>query len=59
MRLLRKCHCLSYTIDQDKDTCEQCGNPFSSAYPPRFSLYDKYAQYRRQMKEYARSKGLL
>lgn len=58
MRLLKKCKC-TYTIDQTKNTCPKCGHPIRSAYPPKFSLYDKYADYRRKMKEQAKQSGLL
>ena len=58
MRLLRKCKC-RYTIDQSKKICEKCGDSFQSAYPPKFSPYDKYADYRRKMKELAKQRGLL
>jgi len=58
MRLLKKCKC-SYTIDQTKNICPKCGHQFRSAYPPKFSLYDKYADYRRKMKEQAKQSGLL
>jgi rRNA maturation protein Nop10 len=58
MRLLRKCSC-RYTIDQDQDTCQLCQKPFRVAYPPKFSLHDKYADYRRRMKELARERGVL
>lgn len=34
--------------------CEKCKTYFRSAYPPKFSLHDKYATYRRKMKEIAR-----
>ncbi|MFX1514810.1 MAG: nucleolar RNA-binding Nop10p family protein [Promethearchaeota archaeon] len=56
MRLLRKCTC-SYTIDQLKEICSKCGERFHSAYPPKFSPYDKYADYRRKMKELAKQRG--
>ena len=56
MRLLRKCAC-SYTIDQSKKICDKCGERFHSAYPPKFSPYDKYAHYRRKMKELAKQGG--
>ncbi|MHA2223642.1 MAG: nucleolar RNA-binding Nop10p family protein [Candidatus Hodarchaeales archaeon] len=60
MRLLRKCKC-SYTIHTSKESCEKCSSTFRSAYPPRFSPYDKYADYRRKMKELAKQRevGLL
>ena len=58
MRLLRKCTC-SYTIDQSKEICNKCGERFHSAYPPKFSPYDKYANYRREMKKLAKQRGLL
>ncbi|MHA1331338.1 MAG: nucleolar RNA-binding Nop10p family protein, partial [Candidatus Hodarchaeales archaeon] len=44
MRLLRKCDC-GYTINQNRKICEKCNSPFRSAYPPKFSLHDKYASY--------------
>jgi len=53
MRLLRKCDC-TYTINQSVKLCEKCMTHFRSAYPPKFSLHDKYAAYRRKMKEIAR-----
>ncbi|MFW9903121.1 MAG: nucleolar RNA-binding Nop10p family protein [Candidatus Thorarchaeota archaeon] len=56
MRLLRKCKC-SYTIDQLKEICDKCGERFHSAYPPKYSPYDKYADYRRKMKELAKQRG--
>ena len=58
MRLLRKCKC-SYTIDQSKEICDECGDRFHSAYPPKFSPHDKYADYKRKMKELAKQSGLL
>ncbi len=58
MRLLRRCNC-RYTIDQEIDICPYCDSNFKSAGPPRFSLHDKYAAYRRQMKELAKQKGIL
>ncbi|MFX0174453.1 MAG: nucleolar RNA-binding Nop10p family protein [Candidatus Hodarchaeota archaeon] len=57
MRLLKKCKC-SYTIDQSRRICDKCGNEFYSAHPPKFSLHDKYADYRRKMKEIAKQRGL-
>lgn len=58
MRLLRKCKC-RYTIDQSREICNKCGERFRSAYPPKFSPYDKYADYRRKMRELAKQRGLL
>ncbi|MHA1206186.1 MAG: nucleolar RNA-binding Nop10p family protein [Candidatus Hodarchaeales archaeon] len=58
MRLLRRCNC-RYTIDQDIDICPLCGSSFKTVVPPKFSLHDKYAAYRRQMKEQAKQRGLL
>ncbi|MHA1967166.1 MAG: nucleolar RNA-binding Nop10p family protein [Candidatus Hodarchaeales archaeon] len=58
MRLLRKCKC-DYTIDQSKQLCPKCNSQFRSAYPPKFSIHDKYADYRRKMKEEAKQRGLL
>ena len=45
--------------DQKIDICPHCDSNFKSAGPPRFSLHDKYASYRRQMKELAKQKGIL
>jgi len=58
MRLLRKCNC-RYTIDQKIEICSQCNSSFKTAVPPKFSLHDKYASYRRQMKELAKQRGIL
>lgn len=55
MRLLRRCNC-RYTIDQEIDICPLCNSKFKSAGPPKFSLHDKYASYRRQMKEEAKQR---
>ncbi|MFW9856033.1 MAG: nucleolar RNA-binding Nop10p family protein [Candidatus Thorarchaeota archaeon] len=59
MRLLRKCPNGHYTIIQDKAICENCGLEFHSAYPPKFSLHDRFWELRRQMKEIARQRGHL
>jgi rRNA maturation protein Nop10 len=58
MRLLKKCKC-RYTINQSQEICDKCKTKFISAYPPKFSMHDKYADYRRKMKELAKQKGLL
>ena len=57
LRLLRMCKC-RYTIDQTQTICPVCNEHFKTAYPPKFSLHDKYAAYRRQMKEWARDRGV-
>ncbi|MFX0014525.1 MAG: nucleolar RNA-binding Nop10p family protein [Promethearchaeota archaeon] len=56
MRLLKKCNC-SYTIDQSREFCDICKQRYKSAHPPKFSPYDKYADYRRRMKELAKQKS--
>ncbi|MHA1940344.1 MAG: nucleolar RNA-binding Nop10p family protein [Candidatus Hodarchaeales archaeon] len=56
MRLLRKCSC-RYTIDQTIKVCQLCQKPFRNASPPKFSLHDKYAHYRRRMKELSKERG--
>ncbi|MHA1647981.1 MAG: nucleolar RNA-binding Nop10p family protein [Promethearchaeota archaeon] len=43
-RLKRCSKCLKYTISEDK--CPICGNPLINVEPPRFSLQDKYQEYR-------------
>jgi len=43
---LRKC-CGSYTI---KEKCPKCASLAKTAHPPKFSLSDKYAKYRRMAK---------
>ncbi|MHA1978290.1 MAG: nucleolar RNA-binding Nop10p family protein [Candidatus Hodarchaeales archaeon] len=58
MRLLRKCEC-RYTIDLSLIICNLCNQPFRSAYPPKFSPHDKYAEYRRRMKKEAKNRGIL
>ena len=43
MKRMRKCEiCKSYTLD-----ALHCGAPTSSPHPPKFSIEDKYAAYRR------------
>ena len=59
MPLLRRCACYNYTIDESKIICEKCNQKYLMASPPKFSLHDKYAEYRRKMKEIARKEGLL
>ena len=58
MRYLRKYDC-RYTIDPDLIVCDKCNKKFRNDSPPKFSLHDKYAGYRRRMKELAKQKGLL
>ncbi|MFX0115013.1 MAG: RNA-protein complex protein Nop10 [Candidatus Hodarchaeota archaeon] len=42
---LRKCvSCGHYTLAA---SCSRCGNQARLAHPPRFSVQDKYAKYRR------------
>ena len=43
MKRMRKCEiCKSYTLD-----ALHCGAPTNSPHPPKFSIDDKYADYRR------------
>ncbi|MHA1994323.1 MAG: nucleolar RNA-binding Nop10p family protein [Candidatus Hodarchaeales archaeon] len=58
MRLLRKCEC-RYTLNQSLETCNFCNHAFRTAYPPKFSPHDKYAEYRRRMKKEAKKRGVL
>ena len=47
MKRMRKCAvCGAYTLDE-----AHCGKEAKSPHPPRFSIDDKYAKYRRQAKE--------
>jgi len=43
MKRMRKCEiCRIYTLDES-----HCGKPTHSPHPPKFSIEDKYAAYRR------------
>ena len=43
MKRMRKCEvCKAYTLD-----ATHCGEPTHSPHPPKFSIDDKYAAYRR------------
>ncbi len=47
MRIMRKCGaCGAYTLG-----ALHCGKETASPHPPRFSIDDKYASYRRQARE--------
>ena len=49
--------CSKYTMKQQ---CPQCSGKTVEARPPKFSLDDKYASYRREVKETERiEKGLI
>jgi len=51
---LRKCReCSAYTLSQT--ACPKCGGDIYIPAPPKFSLEDKYAKYRRALKEEVRS----
>ncbi len=51
---LKRCiKCKQYTITED--LCANCGTNLENVYPPRFSLQDKYQNYRI---EYFREKML-
>ncbi|MEM4554450.1 MAG: nucleolar RNA-binding Nop10p family protein [Candidatus Anstonellaceae archaeon] len=42
---MRRCSiCNAYTLDEI-----HCGTPTKSPHPPKFSLQEKYAKYRRQL----------
>jgi H/ACA ribonucleoprotein complex subunit 3 len=48
--LLRKCvKCGEYTLKQD--SCPVCGGDLRVPHPAKFSPEDKYAKYRRAMRE--------
>jgi len=48
MRRIKKCSlCNRYTM---KDRCPSCGGETRIAHPPKFSIEDKYAKYRRMIK---------
>ena len=50
--LLRKCiKCGRYTLKKDK--CPYCGGNVKIPHPAKFSPDDKYAKYRRMLKEKA------
>ncbi|MGP3666891.1 MAG: RNA-protein complex protein Nop10 [Candidatus Bathyarchaeota archaeon] len=51
--LLRRCKkCGEYTLN--KISCPKCGGEVYTPAPPKFSPDDKYAKYRRMMKEFAK-----
>ncbi|MHA1682355.1 MAG: nucleolar RNA-binding Nop10p family protein [Promethearchaeota archaeon] len=56
-KLLKKCRdCGTYTMKET--TCRSCRSTnIHSVYPPKFSVEDKYAKYRRQMKKHLASKN--
>ena len=56
-RLLRRCENYHYTIDQSRTKCRICGTPLSQAAPARYSPLDRYAKYRRQMRELSQLKS--
>ncbi|WP_371805872.1 nucleolar RNA-binding Nop10p family protein [Candidatus Lokiarchaeum ossiferum] len=42
---LKRCtKCMNYTISEAN--CKNCNSPVENVYPPRFSLQDKYQDYR-------------
>lgn len=50
-------NCKEYTL---KEKCTKCNNQTIRKIPPKYSLQDKFASYRRQIKEKERKeKGLL
>ncbi|MFH1328322.1 MAG: RNA-protein complex protein Nop10 [Candidatus Bathyarchaeota archaeon] len=54
--LLRKCRaCGEYTFNQSN--CPKCGGEVHMPHPPKFSIEDKYARYRRAIKEEKVSEG--
>jgi len=53
--LLRKCKsCGEYTLNQA--SCPKCGGEVYIPVPPKFSPDDRYAKYRRMMKELAKNR---
>ena len=56
-KILTCLECKTYTMKQE---CPSCSAKTVEARPPRFSLDDKYASYRREVKEKElKEKGLL
>ena len=54
--ILRRCReCGEYTLNQSK--CPRCGGSVYTPIPPKFSPDDKYAKYRRMMKEEAEKRS--
>jgi H/ACA ribonucleoprotein complex subunit 3 len=50
--LLKKCvECGKYTLSKEK--CPYCGGRTQQAHPAKFSPDDKYAKYRRALKDVA------
>ncbi|MDR1945134.1 MAG: RNA-protein complex protein Nop10 [Candidatus Peribacteria bacterium] len=46
---MHKCNsCGIYTMKQD---CPKCNGNLNVIYPPKYSIEDKYAKYRRKLKE--------
>ena len=54
VHLLKKCSC-RYTINQELEVCSDCNTPFRSAHPPKFSLHDRFFEYRRRMREFSQN----
>ncbi|MGQ4870853.1 MAG: RNA-protein complex protein Nop10 [Candidatus Thorarchaeota archaeon] len=49
MTHLFKCTvCHEYTLEEER--CPRCGGSVASPYPAKFSLQDKYGEYRRRAK---------
>ncbi|HID18310.1 TPA: RNA-protein complex protein Nop10 [Candidatus Bathyarchaeota archaeon] len=49
---IRRCMaCGEYTLSQT--VCPRCGGPLRLAAPPKFSVEDRYARYRRALREQA------
>jgi H/ACA ribonucleoprotein complex subunit 3 len=56
--LLRRClNCGRYTLSKEK--CPYCNGEVRVPHPPKSSIYDKYREYRRRMKEIAKTDSSL
>lgn len=50
--LLRRCmNCGRYTLKKDK--CPYCSGDVKIPHPPKTSIYDRYREYRRRIREIA------
>lgn len=50
--LLRRCmNCGRYTLKKDK--CPYCSGDVKIPHPPKTSIYDRYREYRRRIREVA------
>lgn len=46
-RYLKKCEkCRKYNLENQESKCRYCGGELINPWPPKFSLQDKYQEYR-------------